>query len=391
MKFQLELYTIDTDRRELTRAGKAVHVEPQVFDLLVFLIENRHRVVTKDELFAAVWKGRIVSEATLSSRINAARRAIGDSGEKQAYIRTVARHGFLFAAELINTESKAQVRAAAAEPESCRQKITFCKTPGGVRLAVATVGEGSSLVKTANWLNHLDYDWRSPFWRPLFEALARTHHLIRYDARGTGLSDWSAKDISFGAFVRDLETVVDALKLERFSLFGMSQGAAVAAAYAARNPERVDKLVLHGAYAQGRRRRKSREDEEQANALTTLMRYGWAREHSPFMQAFSSIYFPRATPEQIRWFIDLQRVSTSAENALRIRNACDDIDIVDLLPNVRASTLVTHSRYDHVAPFEQARLIAATIPNARLVTLESENHAILPDEIAWPTWVHVAR
>ena len=386
MIFQLQRYTIDTDRRELTLSGKAVHVEPQVFDLLVFLIENRDRVVSRDELFSAVWKGRIVSDATLSSRISAARRAIGDDGEKQAYIRTIARHGFLFAGELIKTESKAHAPEAVGQPER-RQNITFCKTPEGIRLAVATVGEGSNLVKTANWLNHLDYDWRSPFWQPLLQALASTHQLIRYDARGTGLSDWSAQEISFDAFVRDLETVVDALGLERFSLFGMSQGAAVAATYAARHSERVDKLVLHGAYAQGRRRRNSLEDEDQANALTALMRYGWAKEHSPFMQAFSSIYFPKATTEQVRWFIELQRVSTSSENALRIRHACDDIDIVDLLPTIRTPTLVTHCRYDNVAPFEQARLIAAAIPNARLVPLESENHAILPDEVVWPTWL----
>jgi len=195
------------------------------------------------------------------------------------------------------------------------------------------------------------------------------------------------QDISFEAFVRDLETVVDALGLERFSLLGISQGAAVAAAYAARHGERVEKLVLHGGYAQGRMRRGSPADEEQAEAFITLMRYGWGEEHSPFMQAFSSVYIPKAAPEQIRWFIDLQRVSTSAENAVRIRSACDQIDIVDLLPKIRAPTLVTHSRFDHVAPFEQGRLIATSIPNARFVALESDNHPILPGEPAWPKWV----
>ena len=221
----------------------------------------------------------------------------------------------------------------------------------------------------------------------MFQRLSRDRQLVRYDARGTGLSDRDGQDISFEAFVLDVETVVDALGLERFSLLGISQGVAVAVAYAARHPERVDKLVLHGGYAQGRRRRGSTADDEQAEAFTTLMRYGWGQEHSAFMQAFSSIYVPKGTPEQISWFTDLQRVSTSAEIAVRIRSACDQIDVVNLLPNIRAPTLVTHSRYDHVAPFEQGRLLATLIPGARLVALESNNHPILPDEPAWPIWI----
>ena len=396
MTFRFAGYTIDPSRRELRLEGAVVHVEPQVFDVLFFLIENRDRVVTKDELFAAVWQGRIVSETTLSSRINAARRAIGDTGETQTFIRTIPRRGFLFCGDLVRAEPAA---GAGADKSTTgqevvdtipvrNQKVTFCRTTGGVHLAVATVGEGrTTLVKTANWLTHLEYDWQSPLNQPLFQSLSRSRQLVRYDARGTGLSDREAQEISFEAFVRDLETVVDALDLKQFSLLGISQGVAVAAAYAARHPERVDKLVLHGGYAQGRRRRSSPADEEQAEAFTTLMRYGWGQEHSAFMQAFSSIYVPKGTPEQIRWFTDLQRISTSAETAVRIRSACDQIDVVNLLPLVRAPTLVTHSRYDHVAPFEQGRLLATSIPGARLIALDSDNHPILPDEPAWPKWV----
>jgi DNA-binding winged helix-turn-helix (wHTH) protein/alpha-beta hydrolase superfamily lysophospholipase len=394
MTLQFASYTFDPARRELRLRDKIIHVEPQVFDVLAYLIEHRDRVVTKDELFASVWRGRIVSETTLSSRINAARRAIGDTGEKQTFIRTVARKGFLFCGDLIRNEpadvavSEAAPTIPAVANPARNQKVTFCKTSGAVHLAVATVGEGPTLVKTANWLTHLEYDWQSPVNQPLFQRLSRDRQLVRYDARGTGLSDRDGQNISFEAFVLDVETVVDALSLERFSLLGISQGAAVAVAYAARHPERVDKLVLHGGYAQGRKRRGSTADDEQAEAFTTLMRYGWGQEHSAFMQAFSSIYVPKGTPEQIRWFTDLQRISTSAEIAVRIRSACDQIDIVDLLPNVRVPTLVTHSRYDHVAPFEQGRLLATLIPGARLVALESDNHPILPDEPAWPIWVN---
>ena len=389
MILQFGPFTVDTERRELRGGGAVIHVEPQVFDLLGYLAKNRNRVVSKDELFEVVWKGRIVSEATLSSRINAARRAIGDTGDQQTYIRTVPRRGFLFAGEVAiraNPSSASEPRAPAA-PAPRHQKVTFCKTADGVNLAVASVGEGPPLVKTGNWLNHLEYDWQSPLWQSLFQELSADHQLIRYDARGSGLSDHSVAEISFDAFVRDLETVIDAQGIERCSLLGISQGAAVAIAYAARHPERVEKLVVHGGYAQGRRQRGSAADREQADAFLTLMRYGWGDEHSAFMQAFSSIYLPRGTPDQIRWFTELQRVSTSAENATRVRSACDLIDIVDLLPQVRAPTLVTHSRHDHVASLEQGRLIATSIPNSRFVTLESDNHPILPDEPAWPTWI----
>jgi DNA-binding winged helix-turn-helix (wHTH) protein/pimeloyl-ACP methyl ester carboxylesterase len=385
-------YTIDRSRRELRLQGEIVHVEPQVFDLLVYLVENRDRVVTKDDLLSAVWRGRIVSEATLSSRVDAARRAIGDTGDKQAFIRTVPRRGFLFCGDLVQTQPAimAETKTATQEvPTQARnQKVTFCRIPGGLHLAVATVGEGPCLVKTSNWLTHLEYDWQSPLYRQLFQRLSDHRALVRYDGRGTGLSDRDVQDISFDAFVQDLETVVDALNLEHFSLLGISQGVAIAAAYAARHPERVDKLVLHGGYAQGRKRRGSPVDDEQADAFTTLMRYGWGQENSAFMQAFSSIYVPKGTPEQIRWFTDLQRISTSAENALRIRDACDQIDVTALLPNIRAATLVTHSRNDHVTPFEQGRLLATLIPGARLLALDSDNHPILPDEPAWSKWVN---
>ena len=393
MRLHFAGYTFDPSRCELRLEGKLIHMEPQVFDVLAFLIENRDRVVTKDELFASVWQGRIVSETTLSSRINAARRAIGDSGEKQAFIRTVARKGFLFCGDLIRCEPAGSVMS---EPDSTRQavanparnqKVTFCKTSGGVHLAVGTIGEGPPLVKVANWVTHLEYDWRSPIEQPLLQRLSRERQLVRYDARGTGLSDRETADISFETFVEDLETVVDALHLEQFSLFGISQGVAVAAAYTARHPQRVRKLVLHGGYAQGRRRRHSAADEEQAEAFTTLMRYGWGREHSAFMQAFSSIYVPKGSAEQVRCFIELQRIASSVETAIRIRRACDQIDVVGLLAQVCAPTLVTHSRYDHVAPFEQGRSLAMLIPGAHLVALESDNHAILPDEPAWEIWV----
>ena len=395
MRFRFGDYLLDVDRRELRRGGEPVEVEPQVFDLLAHVIRHRDRVVSKDDLLASVWHGRIVSDSTLSSRINAARRAIGDSGEEQRWIRTVARHGIRFVGEAREEGGAGEAAPAAptappAAPTAApapRQDVTFCRTADGVTLAVATAGSGPVLVKTANWLNHVEQDWVGPIFSPLLHRLAERNRLIRYDGRGNGLSDWEVGEISFEAFVRDLETVIDSLGLHRFSLFGISQGAAVAVAYAARHPDRVEKLVLYGAYAQGRNKRGSAAEREKAQALLTLMRHGWGDEHSPFMQAFSSVYVPSGSAEQVRWWAHAQRITTSAEIAVRIRQACDDIDVVDLLPQVQAPTLVLHNRHDHVAPFDGARRIAAAIPNARFVSLESDNHVLLAGEPAWPQFM----
>jgi len=269
MILRFEECELDTGRYELRRGGEAVPVEPQVFDLLRMLIENRDRIVTKDELFAEVWEGRIVSDATLNSRINAARKAIGDNGTDQRLIRTAPRRGFRFVGEVAGGEAEPP---KSLSPLALRQEVQFCTSPGGVGLAYSSVGEGMPLVKAANWLNHLEYDWESPLWHETLEHLATGRQLIRYDERGTGLSDWDVDDISFDAFVRDLETVVDAAGLDRFALFGMSQGCAVSIAYAVRHPERVSRLILLGGYLQGRI---PRGDMEGASALQTLIRQGW--------------------------------------------------------------------------------------------------------------------
>ena len=391
MHFRFGKYALDIDRRELRRDVDLVAIEPQVFDLLVYLIEHRGRVVSKDDLIEAVWGGRIVSDSTLTSRINAARRAIGDDGQEQRLIRTLQRKGVRFVGDvydgvgtaLSSPKDNAHPLQQAPDPLPATQEVTFCRTTDGFNLAIASVGQGEPLVKAANWLTHVEYDWKSPVWSQLLHRLAERHRLIRYDGRGTGLSDRDVDDISFEAFVRDLASVIEASALKSVALLGISQGAAVAIAYAVRHPERVSKLVLHGAYAEGRNRRGSSAEAEMARAFIAIMQQGWGDEHSAFMRAFSSVYLPGGSPEQIKWFCDLQRFTASAENAIRIRSACDDIDVVDLLPQVKVPTLVFHSRNDSVVPFEQGRLIASAIPGARFVTLESDNHMVLPGEPAW--------
>ncbi len=261
MLFLFENFVLDASRRELRRKGHLVPVEPQVFDLLLHLLNNRDRVVSKDDLIANVWNGRIVSDSTLSTRINAARRALGDSGEEQRLIRTVARKGLRF----VGSVREAEMPADASSPlpaVAAKQEISFCKTPDGVNLALAAVGSGPPLVKIANWLTHLEYDWESPIWSPLLQFLAERWRLIRYDGRGNGLADRDVADISFDAFVRDLDTVVEAVQLKQAAFLGISQGAAVAIAYAVRHPERVSKLILYGGYATGRNKRGSPADAD---------------------------------------------------------------------------------------------------------------------------------
>ena len=375
MILRFEECAIDIDRRELRRDGESIHIEPQVFDLLVYLATHRDRVVGKDELFSAVWSGRLVSDATLASRINAARVAIGDSGQAQRLLRTIPKRGFRFVGEVAR-ESETH----AGEPG---QSVNFCRSADGVALAVATSGDGEVLIKTANWLTHVEHDWSSPVWGPTFRRWSAGHRFVRYDARGTGLSDREPPEFSFAGFERDFEAVVESVGAKRFAILGMSQGASVAIAYAARHPERVTKLVLHGAYALGRIKRDRQADTEQAAAYLTLIRHGWGYANSAFMKAFSALYLPNGTPEQIQWFCDLQRKTTSPDNAIAIRTSCDEIDVTPLLAQVRAPTLVLHSRHDSVVPFDHGRRIAVAIPNARFVGLESANHVILPQEPAW--------
>lgn len=382
MLYLFEHFTLDEERRELRSDGSTiVPVGPQVFDLLTYLIKNRDRVVSKDDLIASVWGGRIVSDSTLDSHINAARKVVADSGKEQRLIRTATRKGIRFVGEVIEKAGNG-LSTPAESLSGMQQKVQFCTASDGVRIAYALAGQGLPLVKAANWLNHLEYDWQSPIWRHLLHALAAEYQLIRYDERGNGLSDWDVEDISFEAFVRDLESVVDATGLKRFALLGISQGCAVSIAYAVRHPERVSHLVLYGGYSRGRRMRGSSAEVETADATLTLMRLGWGQENPAFRHIFTSLFIPGGTVEQMKWFDDLQRVTTSAENAVRIRSAMNNIDISELLKQVTVPTLVMHCHDDAVVPFEEGRMMAAHISGARFVALEGFNHLILPGEPA---------
>lgn len=385
MILQFDDYALDIERRELRRGGELVAIGPLVFDLLLYLVRNRDRVVTKDDLIADVWGGRIVSDSTLTSHVNAVRKAIGDSGEEQRLVRTVHRKGLRFVGTAIEAATPPAPNAASvAEPGAdLRQEVRYCTASDGVHIAYAAVGNGPPLVRTGTWLTHLEYDWESPVWSPHLHALAEQYRLIRYDARGNGLSDRDIAEFSFDVFLRDLEAVVDAVGLKQFPLLGVSQGAAISIAYAVRHPERVTRLILYGGYARGLRRHATPAQLEQADAVLTLIRHGWGQENPAFRQILTTRFAPAANPEQIRWFNELQRRTASGETAARIRKAVDEIDVTDLLPQVKVPTLVLHLREDAAAPFEEGRRIAAGIPGARLVELEGKNHAMLEGDPGW--------
>ncbi|WP_425044712.1 alpha/beta fold hydrolase [Primorskyibacter sp. S87] len=282
--------------------------------------------------------------------------------------------------QVFQVRRKQKLHNTPAKTPSIEQDIKFCKTPDGVQIAYATTGQGPPVVSVSNWLTHLEIDFTIPMRRELVRVLSPNKQVIRYDARGSGLSDREVKDFSLDASVLDLTTVIDALGLEQVSLVGQSQGAAIAAAFAARNPDRVNKLVLCGGYARGRRMRGSKGQIAESDAFITMIREGWGKELDAYVRMFGAFFMPDANVDQLSGFTDLQRKATPPENAASIQLAIDSIDISTELSNVQASTLVLHVREDARAPFEEGRRMAAGIPNARFVPLEGRNHVMLVDD-----------
>jgi pimeloyl-ACP methyl ester carboxylesterase/DNA-binding CsgD family transcriptional regulator len=268
------------------------------------------------------------------------------------------------------------------------QHVRFCETADGTRLAFAVGGHGPPLVRTANWVSHLEYEWGNEVRRFTLEALTRRFTLLRYDQRGCGLSDWNVENISFDVWVEDLNAVVDAAGFRRFALMGSSQGCAIAIAYAARYPERVTHLMLYGGFVLGRLKRVLTEQQrEEALTLIKIIELGWGKGTPEFRQVFTTQFMPDATLDQQRAFNELQRVSTSPENAVRIVSQFDGIDVRKAAAQIRVPTLVLHSRGDARVPFEEGRRMAALIPGARFVPLESRNHVLFHTEPAWQQFV----
>ncbi|QPH54074.1 alpha/beta hydrolase [Pontivivens ytuae] len=279
-----------------------------------------------------------------------------------------------------------QARKTAALNRALKsQNIGFCEVPDGTKVAYATIGSGRPILKAANWLNHLEFDWSSPIWGRSFAALARYRTFIRYDERGCGLSDWDVKDLSFDAFVEDLEAVADRVGLERFPLLGISQGCAVSIEYAARHPERVSGLILVSGYAAGWRVMATTEEQARREAVLTLTELGWGTDNPAYRHIFSQTFMPKARAADLAWFDEFQRQTTSPRNAARFQEAFGHIDVRDRLADVRAPTLVLHCKDDQRIPLADGKAVADGIPGAEFVVLDSCNHIIMDSEPAWRT------
>jgi pimeloyl-ACP methyl ester carboxylesterase/DNA-binding CsgD family transcriptional regulator len=264
------------------------------------------------------------------------------------------------------------------------QRIRYVSTGDGVQLAWAEAGTGPVLIKAANWMTHLEYEWESPVWRHWMRFFSDHFRFVRHDERGCGMTDWEVGDLSFERWVEDLEAVVAAVEpQEPFALLGISQGAATCVAYAARHPERVSQLVLYGGYARGTFRRGDPDKERLYRALIEITRLGWGKDNPAFRQVFTSRFIPGATDEQISWFNDLCLKTTSPENAARLLETRSTVDVIELLEKVQAPTLVLHSRDDDVIPISEGRILAAGISGAQFIELDSKNHVLLEIEPAW--------
>jgi len=374
-------FHLDVRERRLSRGGEVIPLRLKVFDTLLLLVENAGRLVTKQELLDTLWPETTVEENNLNHNVSVLRKALGERATGQQYIETVPRVGYRFAAPVEG--APAQPRASAAAIAKARQEIRYCTTSDGVRLAYATTGNGPPLVKASNWLTHLDFEWGSPIWRHWYAALSLHHRLVRYDERGNGMSQREVPDVSFDTWVRDLETVVDAARLDQFPLLGISRGGPIAIAYAVKHPERVTQLVLYGAFAAGIKHTGTPQELEARRALASLLRLGWGLNNPAFGKTFTCRFIPDATPEHEQWFDELQRVSTSPENAARLMERDDDLDVRPLLSQVKTPTLVIHCDRDQAVPAERGRLLAAEIPGARYVSLPSANHLMVEEEPAW--------
>ena len=370
-------FRLEAGERRLLRDGAPVPLPGRAFDTLVLLVEGAGTLQRQQVLMDRLWPGTFVEPNNLQVNVSLIRRAL--EGAPGVELQTVRGQGYRLVTEVARLESTADSSAAAGTG----QRTYFCKADDGARLAYAKLGEGPRLVKAANWLSHLELDWRFEVWRHWLDLFSRGRTLLRYDARGNGLSDWSPPAISFEHFVSDLATVFDAAGVVRAPVVGLSQGAAVATAYAARHPERVSALVLIGGCARGWRVKGHAGLTRQFEAMMVLMRQGWGGRNAAFRQIFTTTFFPEASQQVADEFNELQRVTTTPDNAADLLSALGDIDIRGELARVRVPTLVLHSREDAVVPMKDGVELASGIAGARFVPLESRNHVVLPSEPAW--------
>lgn len=378
MEYRFADCILDDARRSLTREQASVAVEPQVFDLLLLLVHNAGELVTRERMIDEVWKGRIVSESAISACIAAARKAVGDDGKAQAIIRTVARRGLMFVADIDTTSRKP------VQPEplpAATPRVRYIAGRNGQPIAFAVHGEGPPIVRVDAPAWDIEAEWTSPPWRDATDALAKSYRVARFTRRGYDLRDDGTPNIDYDAMVEDIEVVADAAGFERFALFSQSGGFHAAVRFAVKHPDRVTKFVISGGYVEGRTRRSGTDVAQ--DAFRQLVTEGWGAETGAIAAAFMFAYLPEGPLDAILDAASNFQGSISKEAELALRDAINTVDNSALLAHVRCPTLIVHARNDAVHPLSEARKLAAGIPNSELLVLESANHLPLPCNAAW--------
>lgn len=286
--------------------------------------------------------------------------------------------------EVLSVDLTANKRAPSRAETSSSLQVRFCKSADNHSLAWAASGDGPPIVKAPSWISHVELVWRDPGMLHLFESISSYRRLVYFDARGNGLSDWDIPEITFDLAVSDLKRVFDAAGVDRGALLGISQGGAIAAAFAARFPERVSAIVMLGSYPLGRGKRNAEKDRARAQAMQAMMAAGWDEEHPSLRDLLAETIVPAASAEEKIQFAEDMRSMISPETLARYRAMLDDLDVRDHLPKVQAPCLVLHSRGDRMQPIDQGRLMASGIPNATFVALDSNNHNVTENDPAWP-------
>jgi pimeloyl-ACP methyl ester carboxylesterase/DNA-binding winged helix-turn-helix (wHTH) protein len=384
-KYVFDSYVLDVDERRLLRDNEEVRTRGKLFDTLCVLVENAGRLMRKEELMQAVWPDSVVEDNNLDHCISHLRKLLHPG----KYIETVPRHGYRFVGT-VHTQQTAgallNIDPAPSPGDVPEPEVQFFTTSDGVRIAYAIGGQGPALVRTIDWLNHLNFEWKSPFLRHWLSEIMRHNTLVRYDQRGSGLSDWDVDDFSYDRMVRDFEELIETIGLDQFAILGGCQGAAIGTVYATRHPERVTKLIFNGGFANGWPP-PMEGAMEQFEALLTLIRLGWGRDNPAFRQLWSTLFRPDADSVEMDWLNELQRISTTPENAVRMMSEFPTFKIFELLPKIGCPTLVLHSRDDATVPVQEGRLIASRIRDARFVELPSRCHMVGPGDPAWGEFV----
>lgn len=254
------------------------------------------------------------------------------------------------------------------------QEIRFCSSSDGATLAWTSIGEGPPIVHTQAWIGHLNLDWQHPSRAHLLEAISDYRSIVRFDARGAGLSQRDVEEITFEHFVDDLESVFDAAGIERAPVLALSQGCSIAVAFAARRPERVSALIMIGGYSEGRGQRSSQKERDMATAMTSMMKAGWDDEYPSLRDLIAQTIIPGASEEQRRKLAEAMRQTINGETQARYRQTLNNVNVTDLLRNVQAPALVLHCDNDRIVPIDQGRKLAAGLPNAIFRSYDSSNH-----------------